>query len=1390
MQLWHAPTFTESIYGPMQNKDMKKFILLLLFAITSSQISAQLYSSKISFQHILENKDVVLGVTLSLHQDIDGFIWMGGESALIRYDGYSFKSIGEINQDDPSGKPKSVGVVPHIFEDKHGVLWVASIRGPLWYDKEVELLRRLPDHTSLKDAPLSSVGARRIAELDDGRIAVSTFGGVYIVDRDTGAGLLLRTSDGLSPGRINSITAGQGYLWIGTASGLDRYNPENGHIKNFRPYAAAPDSEPDNGVSSILFSKKGDMWLGTDRGLIHFDPNTQRYKRYSHIDGDKNSFSGGDIWWLSESKDGHIWIATDGGGLNMFSPETETFVQFKNEPGRASSLNSSVVRTVIEDSNGDLWVGNYPSGVNFFDKSSAAISAYTPDAANPTSLSHISVMDIEEDANGNIWAGTDGGGLDYFDRTNKTFTHYKHSKENPNTIGAPAVLSLFLDSKNILWGGTWAGGAFQVELDNQNKITRLPHDAKRATTLPISHSKKLNNDKVWCIYEDKSGTIWICTHEGGLNRYNRETGDFTHYITTSEPGSLSSNQVWTVYEDSEGVFWVGTVGGLNWLERENGRFNAFMPELNNRKSISNPSVLSIFEDSKNRMWFGTNEGLNLFDRKTKSFTTYGKADGFFDDSIRSIIEDPNGQLWMGTNSGVVMFDPDSKRVKNYNRDSGKLIGGFNYTAALMTKNAEAIFGGKKGLRIYKTKEMSDNAFLPPVVFTNLKVNSEQVPIKPNNSLLDKSINITEELILNYKQSIFEIDFAALGFRDSGKNQYAYMLEGFDAGWVNAGTERRAKYTNLDAGTYVLKVKASNNDGAWNESGKELRIIQLPPPWETWWAYTLYAFIILGMITHFVNKQRQKRRLIEEQNRLLEAKVTERTKELAIKNNDIQAMLGNMRQGLFTVEANGNIHPEYSAYLEHIFSTKAIAGQCAIDLLFEGADIGTDALNQAKEALNATIGEDAINFSFNSHALPTDYTATRNGKIQHLSLDWDPILQGDIIAKLMVSVRDVTALKEAEAEASSQKRELDIISQVIKIPENKYLAFEQSTEEFIAENREKIKKCNEKDTETIALLFRNMHTIKGNCRTYDLKYCSDVAHNVETYYNQLKNNTEAQWDKNRLLRDLDSIEEAISEYHQVYHFILGRGNNSSHDKIMVSASALHSMQRYISRTFKAFPSIKSSTDLQSANMLLNISLSSPLSEVINEIVKSLPSIAVLLEKSEPKVTFDDQNIRIRTEAHETINHVFAHILRNSLDHGIEPPAEREVLGKDPQGHIHIVSQRKNNEITITITDDGKGINTQALFKKGVQMKIWGEQDDISEQDIANLIFNSGTSTKETVSEISGRGVGMDAVKKFLESIGGNIRLNLLKDTATVKGYTPFELVITLAPSHYLEISYEK
>ena len=1365
---------------------LRPLAFLFCFLITPTIVHASLYTSKINFQHVLENRDVVLGVVLSLHQDSDGFIWMGGESALIRYDGYEFKTIGEISDGDPSADPKTAGVIPHIFEDSEGTLWVATIRGALRYNKELELLERIPDHQSLKELPLSSVGARTITELNDGRLAVSTFGGVYIVDKQTGAGTLLKGNSGLSPGRVNKIAFGKGALWVGTASGLDRVDPKTLEITNLKPYSVDPDSEPDNGVSAILFAKNGIMWLGTDKGLLNFDPDTGKYERFVHEPENPDSFSGGDIWWLSEDSKGFIWVATDGGGLNMFDPKNKKFAQFKHDPGRSTSLVSNVVRTVIEDSNGDLWVGNYPSGVHFFDRSSAAISSYLPDPSDSLSISHISAMDVAVEQSGNLWVATDGGGLNYFDRKTQTFTAYRHDPMNPNTIGSPAVLSLFLDSQNILWGGTWAGGLFKVDLNNGRKITRVPHDAKRAETKAISTSRKLNNDKVWCIYEDSKGFIWVCTHEGGLSRYDRSTGEFTHYIANGEPRSISDNQVWTVFEDSYGEFWVGTIGGLALLDKETGTFSNFVPDLNNPDSISNPSVLSIFEDSKNRLWLGTNEGLNLFNRESRSFTAYGKAAGFFDDSIRSIVEDPDGNLWMGTNSGVVKFDPETKKVKNYNRESGKLIGGFNYTAAVMTDDGEAIFGGKRGLRIYKTGQMQDNKFLPPVVFTNLRVNSEAVKISPKTGLLDTSINLTEEITLDYKHSIFEINFAALGFRDSGKNQYSYMLEGFDSDWVDAGSERKARYTNLDAGTYNFKVKASNNDGIWNEKEKNVRVVQRPPPWETWWAYTIYGLIILGVVANFIHKQKQKRRLIEQQNRILETKVTERTHEIAEKNKNIQAMLSNMRQGLFTVEPGGLIHPEYSAHLEKIFSTNNIPGHNAIDLLFSNADIGGDDINQISESLHAIIGEDEMNFDFNSHILPTEYRIPKDNHHQYLSLVWDPIIENHIVSKLMVSVRDVTALREAEAEAESQKLELDIISQLINVPAKKYLSFNQSTQQFLDENRKTIEAAEGKSEDLVSLLFRNMHTIKGNCRTYGFKHCSDIVHEVESYYTQLKENPDIEWDRERLINDLARVEQATSEYQKVYHQVLGRGDDARSDDMRVSCHALKSVQSYIKKTFEKYPDVRNSLDMQSANILLDISLSTPLSEAINEVSESLPSIAEQLEKPAPKVIFDDQNLRIRNDVIEVVNNVFAHLLRNSVDHGIESPTERKNHKKSSTGQISVLSEVDNDKMTIRVRDDGRGVNIRQLFAKGVNKGVWLPNQQVSPQEVAELMFASGTSTKESITTISGRGVGMDAVKEFIGGIGGNVTLKLLAERPGENGCIPFETIITLPANYFVEI----
>ncbi len=1350
---------------------MKSLFLAFFISLFSVPSYSEMYSSNISFQHVLENKDVVIGVVLSIAQDSDGFMWFGGENALIRFDGYTLKPFNLKDEGDLQSIGKPVTLIPHIYEDSRGRIWIASGNGLLRYDRQLEQLVRLPDHESLSKSPLSEIGTRKVAELPDGKLAVATYSGLYIVDSDSGEGRVYHEVDGMSAGRVNIVYyAGDNVLWAGTGSGLSRINIKTKEIEAIYPFSEKPNSVSDNGVSSILPGVDGKLWLGTDRGLIAYDPNTSAYKRYAHDEQDESSFSGGDIWDLFEDSNGFIWIATDGGGLNMFDPKSEVFAHFKSEAGRRSSLNSNVVRTVVEDRNGDLWVGNYPSGVNFFDKSSAAINAYTNSTNNQFSLAYNSVMSVSGDSKGNIWVGTDGAGLDYFNRDQGTFTHYVHEKDNINSLGSNAVLSLLSDSNNILWGGTWAGGVFRMDLNDANKVTRLPGDARRVVP-GVSKSMKLNNDKVWCIVEDYEGIIWFCTHEGGVNRYDQASGEFTHYTAdNADSQSLNGNQVWSIFEDSKKTLWVGTTIGLGVLDRNTGKFKNYDYIEGDPKSVSNPSILSMFEDSKGRFWLGSNAGLNLYNPDSDDFTSYGIKDGFANDSIRSITEDKQGRLWMGTNSGVVAFNPDTLKVKNYNRESGSLIGGFNYQAALFTERGEAVFGGKKGLRVYKTNEMQDNQVLPSIVLTELRIFSDAVAIGGHDGLLTSSVNHTDAITLDYTQSVFEIDFAALNFRDSGKNKYAYMLEGFDKDWLDVGDQRRAKYTNLDAGVYLFRVKGSNNDGVWNEEGKSIKLIQLPPPWETWWAYTLYGLFICGLIFWFLQSQRRKRQLIEQQNRILEARVAERTVELRAKNDDIQAMLSNMHQGLFTIENGGVIHPEYSEFLESIFESTEIAGRNVIELLFSQSTLGGDTVNQIKEAVASMVGEDEMNFQFNSHLLVAEYMVSIDDNTKNLHLSWDPIIVDDVVAKLMVTVRDVTELKQMEAESELKQRELDIIIQLLNVAASKFLSFETSAKNFIEENRQAVDRHSSVDADAIALLFRNMHTIKGNCRTYGFAHLSDIVHEVETVYSSIKSQQGPAWDQASLLEDLVRVEQGLAEYSDVYRRVLGRGGSKSSsrgDGFWMTGSVFGKIQSHVDKN-----------EMSELKSYLPQLSSKSIGHVLGDVISSLPSIAQQLGKPDPEIIIDDESVLIAKDGFELCTDVFAHILRNCVDHGIELADERLGAGKPERGIILINAIPVDGKLDIFVNDDGKGINITKLFEKGVKSGVWAEGDTPSNHEVAQLIFRSGVSTKDVVTDISGRGVGMDAVKEFLTKAGGGIEIILQNTSDVEKGFVPFELLVQL------------
>ncbi|MES2675265.1 MAG: two-component regulator propeller domain-containing protein [Pseudomonadota bacterium] len=1357
-------------------KMLALFVLLIPFSIVEMASAASI-PEKITFQNILENKDIALGEVNAIFQDSEGFMWLGGANALIRYDGYEFRQIyisSDDNSDKSSGEKESMHFAENIFEDSHHNIWVASRAGLLKYDPSKERLTRIKDDDN-NPMKISTVDIVDVAELNTGEILVGSAIGLFIVDpvtfKYTSIGPDPQKQNWLHSPRVNSIHLdGSDDIWLGTNAGLEKLNWKT---KTFTLYKLTenPDLMPDNRVADIVADGEGKFWVATYNGVVHYDPKTQQTKRYVHDRNDRFSIGSNDVMRLLFDSQGTLWTASDGGGLSVFDKEKNRFINHKFDAGRPGSLSTDKARTVFEDKNGDIWVGNYPIGINFFDRSSAPIATYTNDKTDPTSVSHTMIQHMTEDKDGNLWIGTDGGGLNFFDRVKNEFTSYQHDPEDPTTIGANAVLATFIDSTGLVWTGTWGGGLASFNPADK-KFTRYPFDKERKATERLSTSPRLNSSSIWNIREDKNGELWISTHSGGISKYNKETKIFTHYAhLDNDPISISSDIVWSTLEDSSGNFWVGTVDGLNLMDRENASFTKLTHDPKDPKSLSNPSVLSMLEDSKKRLWIGTGIGLNLFNPETKSFTVYNKKDGFIDDGIRNILEDTDGNLWVSTNNGFSSFNPETKKIKNYNRIGGRLVGGFLTDSGLVSKSGEIILGGIEGMRIFHPEELNENTRIPPVALTDFKIFSDSILVDAPDGILTKAINQTETITLDYKKSMFVFGFAALNFRDAEKNRYAYKLEGFDQDWLDSGNQRTAKYTNLNAGTYVFKVLASNNDSVWNEEGKSITIIQLPPPWKTWWAYTLYALIILSLLSGFVYSQRRKRQLVEQQNKILEIKVREQTAEVRAKSKDIEAMLSNIPQGLFTVQADGTIHPEYSQFLEVIFDTENVAGRKASEFLFTHADIGSDTLDSIRTAIFTIVGEDKINFEFNQYLLPDEYSIDIGIKKKILSLDWNPIIADNIITKLMVSVRDVTQLRQMESAALEQKRQLDIVSQLLNLSAEKYLAFEGSTSRYLQANRKAILSCSNHNQEIIALLFRNMHTVKGNCRTFGFTYLSNTVHEVESTYSALKfAENSANWEPSILLNDLDLVEKALAEYAHVYRAVLGRNASAKADRrdgLWFSNDAINKVKNFVkNREVNEFENFVSRFNAVT------------LEQNLADIIASLASIAAQLDKRAPMVEIVANKILIKDSAQELMRDVFSHLLRNCVDHGLESTAERIAAGKNESGLIVIDAVLDQQTLTVSVQDDGRGLNIQSLFKKGIQLGKWNDNEEPDIAEIAQLIFASGVSTKDVVTDISGRGVGLDAVKQFLQEQGGSVFLKLHPEKSVNQHYTPFELIVAL------------
>ncbi|MEK7728844.1 MAG: two-component regulator propeller domain-containing protein [candidate division KSB1 bacterium] len=852
-------------------------------------------------------------------QDRQSFMWFGTQGGLNKYDGYKF-TVYQEDVFDSTSLAQNVNNV--MCEDHTGTLWFGSMNAAVLnrFERETESFTRFK-HDPNNPHSLSN-------------------GGVSAIYEDH-----------------------TGTLWVGTSNGLNKFDREQEQFTRFQFDPKDSTSLHGYSVFSIYEDRSGTLWIGTGRWLNKFDREQEQFVHYEHDPQHPRNRKARQITSIFEDRGGALWLGSEGAGLKKFDRENGLFTSFFHDPMKPHSLSSDSVEAIYEDRSGTLWIGTW-NGLNLFDRVEERFIHFLPDPKNPHSLKDKVIWDIYQDRSGILWIGTFMGGANKVDRNKEQFTQIAHDPDNPHSLSDNGAQGFYTDHTGTLWVG--AGNGLNRFDSNTKQFTSLVHDPKNSNSLcdnnvdvinedylgmlwlgtnkgldkfdptqkrfthyvhDPNNPHSLSSDLIVVIYEDRDHVLWIGTFGGGLNKFDREQNRFTRFVYDAEnQNSINGNYVWAVCEDSlaRNILWIAA-DGLNRFDRDTERFTRFVNDPKNPRSLSHDYVGPLWVDRRGTLWVGTlGGGLNRFDNETEQFSHFTTKDGLPDNQVCGIIEDDHGRLWLSTGNGLSRFDPKTKTFRNYDVADGLASNSFVMPSQHESADDEMFWGSdNSGFTRFHPDSIKDNPYIPPVVITAFKrYNTDDAK---GIAIEEKGISAKKEISVSYKDNVLSFEFAALSYRNTFKNQYAYKLEGFSDNWIQLGAKREITFTNLDPGEYTLRVKGSNNDGVWNEAGTSLKITVTPPWWQTRWAYAcflvLFGAALYGWRRYDLNRIHLKNQLKLEHVEAEKMKELDHLKSRFFANlshefrTPLTLILGPLEQ-LQTEEFKGNVKEAYAMMLRN------------------------------------------------------------------------------------------------------------------------------------------------------------------------------------------------------------------------------------------------------------------------------------------------------------------------------------------------------------------------------------------------------------------------------------------------------------------------------------------
>ncbi|MDB6083389.1 MAG: hypothetical protein JWN43_1270, partial [Gammaproteobacteria bacterium] len=868
MHLWPVSTNTHN--GIRRST----LIVAILCFMGVSVTAAAADSPPLILEHLTTSDGLPQGTVFVTLQDSQGFVWLGTEDGLVRYDGHELFRYA-YSRSVKAALPGNY--IQAIVEDRRHDLWIAIKDGGIARWSRATDSFTAYRHDAANPNSLASNAVHDLLVDASGRVWVGTTdAGIDILDPLSKRIEHVRhdraDASSLIDDRIFSLNLDRsGALWIGTDAGLDRWQPGGRAFTHFQHGAGNPASLTGNQLSRVLEDPTGALWVGTrDGGLNRMDRDGRVIEVFRHNPQQPTSLASDDVRAILADHAGHLWIGTED-GLDLLNRSTGQFSHYRHDPSDAESLRDSYIMSLYEDQTGLVWIGTRAGGVSRWNPRSWELGAHRPDW-----LGNKLVTAFADAPNNKVWVATRGGGLIQFDADTGKATDIDVIVGRPNAIGDPRVMSLRQDHTGVLWIGTMASGV--RKLGPNGRLESIP--------VRPGDPRSLSAAGITTIYEAQNGQIWIGTFGGGANVLDPATGLIRQLPYGPAPGAISSANVIAIAEDRSGNFWIGTDGGGLDLARADGTVvKVFRNDPSDPTSLPANTLYALAVDAQDRIWAATDGGgLALVVGSAASpdsirFKVVSRDQGLSSDTVYGVLADASGRIWLSTDAGLTRYDPDSGSVKTYHRQHGLQGEEFVTGAFHRLRDGRLCFGGPGGFNIFDPSRLTESRQPPRLALTRVEIMGVPAAGPTPYWLLDR-------IPLDYRANIVSLDFGALDFTSPKRNRLAYRMPGLTDRWIDLGTQHRITLTNLDSGDHLLEVRAANSDSVWSEVPLRLTLHRDPAPWRSPWAYMGYALAALGLIAYRLRLQRIKfQRIVREQQRL-ESEVALRTRELVESNRQL------------------------------------------------------------------------------------------------------------------------------------------------------------------------------------------------------------------------------------------------------------------------------------------------------------------------------------------------------------------------------------------------------------------------------------------------------------------------------------------------------------------------